>query len=282
MKIAIAGYSGFIGSRLVLFLQEKGFEVIKLPRNEVLSETQFFKDSIANSEVVINLSGANVLRRWTKKNKEEIFNSRVLFTRNIVNELNRSDNEKLFICASAIGLYRNNADHDETSTDYGDGFLSDVVQKWEDEAGKAKPIVRVCNIRLGIVLGKDGGSFPKLIQSFRYRVAGIIGNGNQLLSFIHIDDVLGGILHIITNNAMSGPANFVAPHKISFNEFAQVASREMHCFMKIHIPAFFIKIIFGSASEILINGCYAAPAKLLKTGYPFTYPDIKKTIKNLV
>jgi uncharacterized protein (TIGR01777 family) len=285
MIIAISGSSGFIGSYLKKKFDAFASEVIVLKRDE---NNDTWKRALQRADVIINLAGSPVFTRWNTKNRLRILESRVLTTRRIVSVLNDLPEEiepKLLISASATGIYPDDkfTQYNEYSTEKGSGFLAEVVSKWEAEADNLiNPSVRLVIARLGVVIGKNGGSLSKMIPVFRLGLGGVIGSGKQMTCFIHIEDIFNAFLFFIKNKNTSGLYNLVSPHPISSREFSQTLARALHRPLLFRIPGFVLKMLYGQASCIMLNGANIYPHKLLDQGFKFTYPELKEAMQEVV
>jgi uncharacterized protein len=271
MKVAIAGASGLIGTELTRELQERGDEVIKLPR---FGSAPW---SIEGADAVVNLAGANISgKRWTPEYKKEIRDSRVLTTRALV-ELK----PRLLVNASAVGYYGGRGDEtlDETSAP-GRDFLSGVVVEWEAEAARAPG--RSVFLRTGVVLSTRGGALQQMLLPFRAFVGGPIGSGKQWFPWIHIADEVSAILRCIDHDHLSGPVNLVAPGIVTMKQFAQALGRALHRPAFFPVPAAPLKILLGEFAEVMLEGQRAVPRKLLADGFQFRFTDVDAALSNLL
>jgi len=286
MKIAISGSTGFIGKQLSDYLLRSGNELIAISRHDFSDGSNQLAKLINSVDVVINLAGAPVLTRWNEKNKRLILSSRVDTTRLLVEAVRMNVPEhrpKVFINASAIGIYENSLTHDEYSTALGSDFLAEVCKAWEAESEPLKEMnLRLCTIRLGIVLGTTGGSMQKMLPLFKAGLGGKIGSGNQPFSFIHISDLCRAVGHLITSEKSSGIYNMVGPEPITNSLFTSALSDQLHRPAFFTVPEFALKLIYGEASEILTKGARVKPVRLLKEGFRFEFPDISSALENLV
>jgi len=176
--IAITGASGFVGTNLTRYFENLDYKIIPISR-DILNNEQKLKSVLEESDVIINLAGANIIGKWTQKYKELLYSSRIDTTKKVVAALNQiTGKNKLLISTSAVGIYDNKATHDENGT-FANDFLSNLCQDWEKEALKAKSEnVKVSIFRFGIVLGQGGGAFAKMITPFKFGLGGVIGSGN--------------------------------------------------------------------------------------------------------
>jgi uncharacterized protein (TIGR01777 family) len=269
--IGVTGSSGFIGSNLVEYLLKSGFSVKLLKRD-------FNNQDLALCDVIINLSGANISKRWSKSYKKVLESSRVDTTAKIVSAIKDSPNIKLLINTSATGIYKQDSTiiQDESSNLFEDDFLSLLCKKWEEEALKAAPYTRVVIMRLGVVMSKNGGALPKLSLPVKFGVAAITGEGDQYISWIMLEDLLRAINHIINNQSISGVVNFTTPYPLTNRELTLRIASEYRVFFKMRIPETVLKLVMGEASSVLIKGVRAYPGVLEKSGFTFVYPHFPK------
>ena len=279
--IAITGASGFVGTNLSKFFTNLNYKIIPISR-DILNDELKLKSVLDESDVIINLAGANIIGRWTAEYKELLYTSRIDTTKKIVTALNQiTDKNKLLISTSAVGIYDNSDTYDENGT-FANDFLSNLCQDWEEEALKAKSEnIKVSIFRFGIVLGQGGGAFAKMITPFKLGLGGIIGSGNQAFSFIHIDDLMNAYKFVIENN-YEEIFNLTAPKPTTNLQF----TRALGCRLKrptfIPVPEFILKIIFSEGAKILTDGQDVIPKKLLNLGFKFKFNNIQETIKALV
>ena len=298
-SILITGGTGLIGTKLYKFLKEKHFNVIVLTRRESLSiENKDFvlwdpeknildTNKIENIDCVINLAGESIDgSRWTNKYKKRIMDSRVISTRFLFTKLKSLKNKpKVLVSASAVGCYNEDTlnEQDETS-DLNHNFLGDVVKKWEFESRKFEDIgIKTSILRIGVVLSKEGGMLRKLYPLFLLGLGVPIGSGKQILSWVHIDDMVAIIFKCINEN-LSGIFNIVAPEKINNIDFTKLLSKRIS-FIRlpsfIKAPKFLVRIIFGEQSTLVLNGLNISSKKIEKIGYVFKFPTMDDALKNI-
>ena len=298
-SILITGGTGLIGTKLYKFLKEKHFNVIVLTRRESLSiENKDFvlwdpeknildTNKIENIDCVINLAGESIDgSRWTNKYKKRIMDSRVISTRFLFNKLKSLKNKpKVLVSASAVGCYNEDTlnEQDETS-DLNHNFLGDVVKKWEFESRKFEDIgIKTSILRIGVVLSKEGGMLRKLYPLFLLGLGVPIGSGKQILSWVHIDDMVAIIFKCVNEN-LSGIFNIVAPEKINNIDFTKLLSKRIS-FIRlpsfIKAPKFLVRIIFGEQSTLVLNGLNISSKKIEKIGYVFKFPTMDDALKNI-
>jgi len=286
MKIAISGSTGFIGKQLSDYLLRSGHELIMISRSDFSGSGNQLAKVVNSADVIINLAGSSVLCRWNDKNREKIISSRITTTRALVEAVLNEVPEhrpEMFINTSAIGIYGNSGIHDEFSSDLASGFLASVCKSWENEIAPLNELgVRVCRIRLGIVLGTTGGSLAKMVPIFKAGLGGRIGAGNQPFSFIHISDLCNAIEHMIEHQQSSGVYNMASPEPATNKSFTFALAKHLHRPAFFAIPEFILKLIYGEAAELLTRGTSVKPARLLEEGFRFTFPDINSAVADLV
>ena len=283
MKVSISGSSGFIGSKLVQQFLDKKWSVRKITRESIdLSESDFLSEKIEGADVVINLAGAPVQKRWTKSRKQEILQSRIVTTNKIARAIQNSKvKPAVFISASAIGIYDSTHFHNEESSFFAKDFLGSVCQEWEKSAITALGSTRVVIIRIGIVLGKEGGMIKKINPLFMHGLGGRIGNGEQMMSWIHIKDLTEAVFFLIENNSINGIVNLVSPKPITNDYFTEVMGKILKQPTFIPVPVFGLKLIYGEAAQILITGQKVIPQKLIGSGFRYSYPSIGRAIQDI-
>ena len=293
-RVLLTGASGLIGTALQPSLSARGFQVTCLVRGTASGHDQISwdparplsPDSISGFDAVIHLAGETVVGRWSDAKKTNIRNSRVISTRNLASSLAKTRNHpQVLITASAIGYYGDRADEllNETSTP-GEGFLADVCREWEAANQPAADAgIRTVQIRTGVVLSPDGGALQKMLPPFRMGVGGNIGSGRQWMSWIHIHDMVGAVHHILKNDLLQGPVNLVAPKPVTNAEFTKTLASVLSRPAIFPVPAFAAKLLFGQmANEVLLAGQRVEPARLITSGYPFQYSDLRKALEAVV
>ncbi len=293
MHILITGGTGFLGSCLCKKFKELGFKVSILTRKLTSAPklTQSFEliNSLDNTnqsyDVIINLAGEPLnKRRWNDNVKQEIYNSRINTTKQVINFIEKSQiKPKLLISGSAIGYYGEDLHKmfTEETTPADSGFTHKLCHDWEQIASQATQSgVRVCLIRTGIVLDKNAGALKELLITFKFGLGSILGTGKQWMSWIHIDDLVSAIIFLINNQELSGPFNLTAPSPVTNREFSKQLAYALHrpCFLRL--PAMIVKLMFGEMGEaLLLNGQNVVPDKLIKAGYKFIFPNLTEALK---
>lgn len=285
-KVAITGASGFIGNALCNFLSNNEYSVVKINRSHLSGDVNVLASLISDCSIIINLAGAPITdTKWTSTYKRVILKSRVDSTQNLVDAIHLMDiKPKLFISTSAVGVYDSFEVHDEFSTNYSDSFLGSVCQKWENVAYRAQAIdqVRLCIVRLGVVLGNEGGAFPRMIKPFKYGMGAKLGDGHQVMPFIHINDVLSAFWYLIQREASHGIYNLVAPQMLSNLEITKAIQKRTRRSFLPGVPEALLKMFYGDGAEILLVGQKVVPKRLQKDGFPFAFPTIESILDDLL
>lgn len=286
MNIVLTGGTGFLGRHLSNYLTNIGHKIKLIQRSDLHEGTSRISKLINSADVLINLAGSPVIKRWSDRNKNEILASRLDTTNLLVESILGLDPEnrpKIVLSASAIGIYDSNNIHDEDSQQFGDSFLSFVCEQWEK---CLKPLnsldVRICVMRIGIVLGTDGGMIRQLLPIFKLGIGGPIANGNQPFSFLHYHDFCRAVEFLINNPRCEGIFNMVAPEYTSNKIFTSELAKAYHRPAIIPVPAIALRILYGKAAVAMIEGQAVYPKHLLESGFKFEFPDIGSTIGNAV
>jgi uncharacterized protein (TIGR01777 family) len=289
-RIAVTGASGLIGSALVGYLKSQGHTVQRLVRRAAVSSEEITWDPIAGTvdmealagvDAVIHLAGAGVSdKRWTKKYKSEILNSRLLGTTTIAKAV-AIVKPQVFISASAIGWYGESGNRAVIESDrVGDDFLAAVCREWESAAELAGD-VRTVKIRTGLVLDPTGGALGKMLPIFRFGLGGKLSNGKQWWSWITLHDQIRAIAFLLENK-ISGPVNLTSPNPVTNSEFTAGLARAMHRPALFPVPAFALKMVLGGFSAEVLGSKKVMPQALTEAGFTFDYPHISSALEKLV
>ena len=280
--VAITGASGFVGTALQKMFQENGYKVIAI-RRDVAKDIFKLTEIVEQSDIVINLAGASIIARWSESYKKELYDSRINITKNLVEAIGKAlKKPALLISTSAVGIYTNNRSHSEFEYEYNNDFLGNLAKDWENTALEAKKFdVRCVIFRFGIVLGKQGGAFAKMLTPFRFGLGGKIGNGKQYFSFIHINDLCRAFKFVVENNSQQGIYNLTAPNVTTNERLTKVLATSLNRPAFFDVPEFVLKLIFGEGAKVLTDGQNVYPKKLLDNGFVFEFDNIEKTIKDL-
>ena len=289
-RIAVTGASGLIGTALVGYLKSQGHTVQRLVRRAAVSSEEITWDPIAGTvdmdalagvDAVIHLAGAGVSnKRWTKKYKSEILNSRLLGTTTIAKAV-AIVKPQVFISASAIGWYGESGNRAVIESDrVGDDFLAAVCREWESAADLAGD-VRTVKLRTGLVLDPTGGALGKMLPLFRFGLGGKLSNGKQWWSWITLHDQIRAIAFLLENK-VSGPVNLTSPNPVTNSEFTAGLARAMHRPALFPVPAFALKIVLGGFSAEVLGSKKVMPQVLTEAGFTFDYPHISSALEKLV
>lgn len=284
MKIAICGCSGLVGTHLIPLLISKKHFVIPITRSAILPEKKaLLVQLLTNCDIVINLAGSPVNKRWSKNYKRQILDSRILTTRAIVNAINDLDKKpKAFLNASATGIYPSNQNCDESCTVYGSDFLARVCQQWESETKSLTQDVRAITLRFGLILDTTAGAFPKLIKPFKLNLGGKIGNGNQGFSWIHIYDAVNAIYFLLNSESASGIYNITSPDSCTNYHFTHKLAALLKCNCFFTVPSFILRFILGEQADIVLKGQFAQPLRLMQEQFHYQYPSLEEALANLL
>ena len=295
MNFLITGGTRFIGKQLTKTLIEKGHHVYIMTRNPEANEssqhTTFVSYQVQADELppiygVVNLAGESLFGRWTIQKKENIRNSRLEVTEKVI-ELMRAmvEKPKVFVSGSAVGYYGTSKEKiftEETDTP-GNDFLSSVVVDWEDMARRAERLgIRTVYARFGIVLGKNGGSFPLMALPVKGFVGGKIGDGEQWISWIHMMDAANLLEFCIFDDSIKGTVNVTAPDPKRNKDFYRTLATVYRRPYWSSTPGLFLRIILGEMATLVLDGQYAYPKKAMEQGFIFQYPKLEKALESLI
>ncbi len=303
MKIFITGGTGFLGRAVSARLVEEGHEVTILTRSPTAPRTpgaevpgiSFLRaDPIEPGEwqaalnvndVIINLAGASIFRRWTARQKKTILESRIRTTRSVVRGIEGKKTAlTTLISASAVGYYGFHHDEelDERSSP-GQGFLARLCREWEAEALKAEDRgIRVVLARSGIVLGGSGGALGIMLPFFRLFIGGPLGNGRQWFSWIHLQDWVGAIIFLIGRTDLSGPVNLTSPDPVRNKDLARTLGRVLHRPSLLPAPSLAVRLILGEFGNTVLKGQKVIPKRLLERRFEFRTPRLEEALKDIL
>lgn len=296
MRIVISGASGLVGSATRARLEKLGHVVGRLVRRKTSREHDVHYDvgagfidveALEGADAVIHLAGENVGDgRWSVDKKQRILESRVRGTNLVASALARcASPPRVLLSASAIGFYGDRGDEvvDEASR-RGEGFLAEVCERWEAACQPARDGgIRTVNARIGVVLSSEGGALDKMITPFKLGLGGPIGSGEQWLSWISLDDVVGGLVHLALASELEGPVNVVAPAPARNHVLTTALGRELRRPTAIRLPAFAARLALGErADALLLSSTRARADKLVADGYPFRHPDLDLALRHVL
>jgi uncharacterized protein (TIGR01777 family) len=297
MKILVSGAGGFIGSALAPFLTTGGHEVLRLSRSKPEHDESVVQwnplhreidlSSLNGVHAVVHLAGENLgARRWSRQKKDRIRTSRIDGTRFLCESLAKlPDPPRVFVSASAVGYYGNRGDQvlDEASPP-GAGFLSEVCRGWEDATEPAREKgIRVVNLRIGRVLSPAGGPLAQMLPAFKAGLGGPFGSGDQQVSWISIDDLVGLVLFVLGQDQLDGPVNAVTPHPVTNRELTKTLGKLLQRPTALARPVFTARWALGEvADELLLTSARVKPSKLLGAGYEFRHPNLDTALRHML
>ncbi len=295
MRVLVTGSTGLVGSALVPFLTSGGHDAIRLVRTKPKrGEVQWDPSAgridpaaLEDFDAVVHLAGESIASgRWTPAKKARIRDSRVEGTRILSEALAQLKRPpKVFVCASAIGYYGDRgADIVDEDSAPGAGFLADVCREWE---AAAQPVLqsptRVVHLRLGVVLSAAGGALASMLPVFRLGAGGVIGSGEQYISWVALDDVVGIIHHVLNTLALQGPVNAVAPEPVTNRDYTKTLGTILSRPTILPLPAFVARAAMGEmAQELLLSSTRVQPHRLLDSGYRFRFPQLEGALRHLL
>jgi uncharacterized protein (TIGR01777 family) len=289
LNITISGASGLVGRRLLKVLAKDGHSLTALSRHAGTNLPPGVRlavwdaakgeppaDGLRDADAVIHLAGAPVAQRWNAQVKQDIRESRVAGTRNLVQALAKLPRKpQVLICASATGYYGSRGDEVlAESSAPGSDFLAEVCVAWEKEAQAAEALgMRVVRVRTGIVLDARGGALPRMLPPFKMGVGGKLGSGKHWMSWIHLDD-LAGLFQFALANPVSGAINGVAPNPVTNADFTRTLAAAVHRPAIFPVPAFALRLLFGEMGDILLASQRVAPKAAESAGFKFRFPEL--------
>jgi hypothetical protein len=303
MRVLITGATGTIGLAVVDALRARGDQVVAVSRDPERGQRVLGtgvevhpwpeptsgpppQPALNGLDGVINLLGEPVAQRWTESAKQRIHDSRVLGTRSLVTALSalpEGAGPRVLVSQSATGYYgprRDDMRLDEQAGPGGD-FLADVVVAWEREAAAAQR-TRVVMTRTGVVLAPSGGALAKMLPVFRLGIGGPVAGGKQYVPWIHLDDMVGALLHCLDHEPADGPVNVTAPNPVTNSEFSHALGHALGRPAAFPVPGMALKLLYGEMAEMVTAGQRAVPGRLLELGYRFRFPEIEPALRDVL
>jgi uncharacterized protein (TIGR01777 family) len=297
MTIAITGASGFIGRRLMKALASGDHKLRVLSRHagtNLPPGVQLYvwdamkgqppEESLDGVDAVVHLAGEPIAQRWNDDVKLKIRESRATGTRNLVQALSTASRRPaVLVCGSAIGYYGSRGEEVLTeSSAPGTGFVAEVCVAWEKEADLAESLgIRVVKLRTGVVLGANGGALAKMLPPFKAGMGGKLGHGDQWMSWVHVDDLVGIIQHAL-ENPVCGPVNGTSPNPVTNADFTKALGHSLSRPAVVPMPAFTLKFMFGEMAEVMLASQRVLPKAAESAGYTFRYPKVELALENIV
>ncbi|KAG6711799.1 hypothetical protein I3842_05G072000 [Carya illinoinensis] len=301
MTVSVTGATGFIGRRLVQRLHADNHRIRVLTRSRskaelifpvkdfpgiVIAEEPGWKDCIQGSDGVVNLAGLPISTRWSSEIKKEIKQSRIRVTSKVVDLINDAPDAvrpTVLVSATAVGYYGSSETQvfDERSPS-GNDYLAEVCREWEAKALRVNKDVRLALIRIGVVLGKDGGALAKMIPLFMMFAGGPLGSGKQWFSWIHLDDIVNLIYEALSNPSYKGVINGTAPNPVRLTEMCEQLGNVMGRPSWLPVPDLALKAVLGEGASVVLEGQRVLPARAKELGFPFKYSYVKDALKAIL
>jgi uncharacterized protein (TIGR01777 family) len=283
MRIAVTGASGFIGTRLCDAARARGHAVITVGRSsgERRWDPMSGPAPLQGADAVVHLAGEPVAEgRWSREKMDRIRGSRVTGTRNLVEGL-RASSAKALVCASATGYYGSRGDEELTEDSApGSDFLAGVCRDWEAEAARSG--VRTVSVRIGIVLGAEGGALAKMRLPFSLGLGGRLGDGRQWMSWIHVDDLVALLLHGLEGEGLSGPLLGTSPSPATNRDFTKTLGRALGRWTLLPMPAWALRLLAGPVADVLVGSQRCRPKRTLDSGFAFRHPELEPALRSLL
>ena len=302
-RIVVTGATGTIGRAVCRRLETRGDEVVVLSRDRERAlkalgdqvEVHVWADptgqvppveALTGADAIVHLVGEPVAQSWSQEAKARIRDSRVYATRMLVaalQEVPESGRPAVLVSQSATGLYGPSDDRElDESAPAGNDFLAGVVREWEAEAASAEGLARVVMTRTGVVLSSSGGALEKMLPFFRMGVGGPVAGGRQYVPWIHLDDVVAGLLFCVERAELAGPINLTAPVPVTNAELSHVLGRVLHRPAVLPVPAVALRVLYGEMSQIVTTGQRVIPARLSEAGFEFRHPDLEAALGDVL
>lgn len=297
MRFLITGGTGFIGTALTKRWLGEGHQVTILTRNRLRAQSHFQGEvtaiedlnelaSESTPDVIVNLAGKNLgSGRWNEELKREFVTSRVETTERVVDYIGKAPTKpRVLISGSAVGYYGARGDKElDESASPGNEFQSELCQAWENKAREAETHgIRVCLSRTGVVLGAGGGALSGLLPMFRWGLGGSVGSGNQWMSWVHMEDVIGVFEHLIVTDSVSGSFNVTAPQPVTNRQFAHTLGAVLKRPTLMRVPDWVLRFMVGEMSHLYLTGQRVVPHRLLESGYRFRFPKLKPALEDII
>jgi uncharacterized protein (TIGR01777 family) len=287
MKVLLTGATGFVGSHLTQRLESAGHAVLPVSRREGARydwSSESLARGVSEADAVIHLAGENLFaKRWNARQKQLLWSSRYDATRKLASFV-AARKPACFLSASAVGYYgaSDDAELDESSP-HGRDFLADLCRDWEsatEEAAEAG--VRTAIVRIGVVLGPDGGALAKMLPPFKLGLGGPLGNGKQWVSWIHVDDLASLFVFLLEHPKASGAFNGTAPQPVRMKELAAALGRALHRPAIFPVPAPILRAALGEVADIMLTGQRVVPRRAREAGFEFRFPDVDSALRDVV
>ncbi|RUO77996.1 TIGR01777 family oxidoreductase [Idiomarina seosinensis] len=295
MKILMTGGTGLIGSHFIAKYRDK-YEFTVTSRTPKMAQAKLGEDvtvigsvddigDIGQFDAVINLQGAGIAdKRWTAQRKQELQNSRWQVTEKLASKINSTEKPpKVFVSGSAIGVYgpRDSEPVNEEGNAKTVDFAVDLCRQWEHRALDAEANTRVVLLRTGVVLAEGQGALAKMVLPYKIGLGGPMGSGEQMMSWIHIEDMIRGIDYVLEQPDLAGPVNMTAPGPVANKAFSRTLASVLNRPHIFKVPAFVLKLAMGEMSSMLLEGQAVVPDKLRQHGFEFNYPTVREALSDV-
>ncbi len=298
MKVLVTGATGFVGKKLLQQLTSPivltrnvesakaklGMENVEVYQWSPLEELAPI-EALEKADAVVHLLGEPVYGKWTDAKREMIEKSRSVGTKNLVDAISKCSNPpKILVSASAVGIYGDRQEDELTEdAEPASGFLGDVCKNWEAIVAEANGVVdRTVSLRIGIVLGKEGGALKEMMLPFKMGVGGRLGSGKQWMPWISIDDLIGLILFSLKQENLSGPVNAVSPNPVRNSEFTKSFAKKIRRPAFIPVPAFGLRMIMGEFANVLLSSQRVIPKKAIDAGFQFRHAFLDEALESIL
>jgi uncharacterized protein (TIGR01777 family) len=302
-RILVTGATGTIGRALCRALEARGDQVVALSRDPQRArlalgnqaEIHAWTDptgklppveALTGADAVVHLLGEPVAQRWSDEAKARIRDSRVYATRTLVaglEEVPEPGRPAVIVSQSATGFYGPSDDRELNETaPAGSDFLAGVVRDWEAEARAATGFARVVMTRTGVVLSSSGGALEKMLPFFRMGVGGPVAGGRQYVPWIHLDDVVQGLLFCVERAQLAGPVNLTAPTPVTNAELSRALGRVLNRPAVLPVPALALHVLYGEMAQIVTTGQRVVPRRLSEAGFKFRHPDLEPALRDVL
>ena len=281
-NVAMSGATGFVGSHLGNAFRKMKWQVVPLGRKDF--ESGLLAEKMTGADIIVNLAGAPIIKRWSAEYKKTLYESRINITKNLVSACSQMDPKpKLLISTSAIGYYASGGPHTENNHVKADNFLGHLALDWEKEALRAKDFgIRTVIFRFGVILGKDGGALKEMLAPFKLGMGGTIGDGSQPFSWVHIEDLIRAFQAAVNDESYQDIYNLTSPKPTTNKGLTKALGKALGKPTIVKVPKFALRLQLGEGAQILTEGQTVLPEKLMKSGFSFTFNDIEDAIKDCV
>jgi len=287
MKILLTGGTGFVGSRLAQHFDDEGHEVLLVSRQPGADHDwsdASLSAGVQATDAIVHLAGAGIFdKRWSTSYKRELLESRTHTTRQLA-KLAAKYGTGCFLSASAVGYYGSSEIEgiDESAPAAGD-FLARLCDDWEAATEGAREAgIRTVRVRTGVVLGRGGGALSRMLTPFKLGLGGPLGSGRQWMSWIHLEDLCGIFLALLSKDSCQGAFNGTAPHPARMADFAKTLGRVLRRPAVLPTPGFAMKVLLGESADVLLTGQHVVPKRVLEEGFVFRFPELEPALRDLL